>query len=459
MKFEIMEKTIDKRLELKQKLIQHFHLLENRLNGSGNTTLNQIRKEAIHNFESLGFPVTSLEEWRHTTIEPILNYNYQLSTASSLISKEIEQAVAKFSIPDLDADVLVFVNGVYSKELSKISLSPLGRAGEGLGSFADAQKENSALVEKHFAEFAAVQKDAFGSLNTAFASNGAWINIPDNTIWEKPIHLLFLSEANRENILIQTRNIITLGKNSQCSVIETHHQLGNGVTFCNQVVEIAMNENSILHYHKIQNLRQDNMDGFLIDNTLVEQQKNSSFHNMVISLNGSLVRNNLNVLLNAETAESHLYGLYLLNQKQLVDNHTLVDHNKPHCTSNELYKGVLDGKAKGVFNGKIIVRPNAQKTNAYQSNKNILLSNDCVINTKPQLEIFANDVRCTHGATSGQLDKEMLFYLRTRGIGEEEAKAMLIDAFASEIVEKVKIEPLRIALNMLIATRLNRKVF
>ncbi|MGH2575429.1 MAG: Fe-S cluster assembly protein SufD, partial [Ignavibacteria bacterium] len=283
-------------------------------------------------------------------------------------------------------------------------------------------------------------------------NDGVFIHIPEGCVVEEPIFLLFLSGSNEKLLINQPRNIIVAEENSQVKIIEYYSGISDNIYFTNVVNEVVIGENSVVDLYKIQN---ENLNSFHISKTQVELNANSSFTSSLISFGGALVRNDLNSVLNGEGCECNYNGLFIVNGGQHIDNHTLMDHAKPHCQSNELYKGILGGKSRGVFNGKVIVRKNAQKTNAYQSNKNIILSNEALMNTKPQLEIFADDVKCSHGATVGQLDDDSVFYLRSRGIDEKNARSMLISAFASDVIDLIKLEPLREEMNKIISKQLN----
>ena len=296
-------------------------------------------------------------------------------------------------------------------------------------------------MKEHFGKYASIKTESFIALNTAFSYDGAFIHIPGNTVVEQPIHLLYVSDARNAASVAYPRNLVVAEKSSQVKIVESFHCMQSGNhNFTNSVTEIVVKENAIVEFNKIQN---ETAEAFHINHTEAYLAKNSTFNINTITLGGEIVRNNLHIVLNDENGTAHLYGLYLLNGNQLVDNHTLVDHAKPNCYSNELYKGIIDDKAHGVFNGKIFVRQDAQKTNAYQSNKNILLSNDASMHAKPQLEIFADDVKCSHGATTGQIDEEALFYLRSRGIGEQNARALLNTAFAADVINNITIEALK----------------
>ena len=297
-----------------------------------------------------------------------------------------------------------------------------------------------ALVEKHLTRHADPDNHALTALNTAFFEDGAFIRIPDRTVVAEPIHLLFLSTAAEPNRVTHPRLLLEAGSDSQASIIESYYGLGSNVYWTNAVVEVVAGENSHIELYKIQH---EELQAFHTGLIELVAGRNTTITTHSLSFGGALVRNDINVLLDDEGSHCDLNGLYAVNGTQHVDHHTLIDHAKPHCTSHQLYKGVLDGRSVGVFNGKIIVRADAQKTDAIQNNKNLLLSREANVNTKPQLQIDANDVRCTHGATVGQLDAESMFYLRSRGINRKEARNLLTYAFAADILERIQIEPIR----------------
>jgi len=302
-------------------------------------------------------------------------------------------------------------------------------------------------------QYARYDENAFSALSAAFLLDGAFVFIPDKTILKEPIQLLFISTSAEAEFVTFPRSLIVVGSNSQVSIIETHVGLENNVYFSNAVSEVVVGENSVVEYDTVE----DESEGaFHIGTTHVHQERNSTFTSNAISYGGALVRNNVTAVLDGEGAECTLNGLYVVAGEQHVDNHTTIDHAKPHCSSHELYKGILAGRSKGVFNGKILVRKDAQKTDAKQTNKNLVLSDDATINTKPQLEIFANDVKCTHGATIGQLDEEATFYLRTRGLGVGAAHDILTNAFASDVINRIQTPSLRDWLNVNLLIRLQR---
>ncbi len=332
------------------------------------------------------------------------------------------------------------MNGYFSKEHSRLNIRNGKIIIEGLNSSLSKHKD---ILFEHFTNYAKIE-NGFDALNTAFAHDGAFIHLPDNIILEEPIYILYLNGSDEDHVISQPRNLIITGKNSQLSIVESYLGLSEKKYFTNTLTEMVINENTIVDHYKIQN---ENLNSFHISKTQVNQERGSTYSSHNVVLGGSLVRNNVNTVLNGEGCETNYYGLYFTRENQHIDNHTLVDHAKPHCHSNEFYKGILSGGSRGVFNGKIIVRKDAQKTNAYQSNKNLLLSNAASIDTKPQLEIFADDVRCTHGATVGQIEDEAIFYLRSRGVSEENARSLLVNAFASDVIDFMRKDTLKNEMN------------
>ncbi|MCU0426365.1 MAG: Fe-S cluster assembly protein SufD [Candidatus Kapabacteria bacterium] len=437
--------------DLQEKLISGFQTVETALNGQAQTPIHVIRKQALKRFAELGFPTIRHEEWKYTNLMSVVKQDYVLGlqTAPNLTKTDIEP----FLMPDVEANVLVFVNGTYSADLSTI----ISDKGVEVMPLSEAFKKKTATVEKHFAQYAAWQNDAMLALNTAFALNGAYIEVAKGAVIEEPFHLLYVNDSRKQSTFAPARNLVIVGANAEATIVESVHTLVSGanVGLTNLVSELVLADNAKLSHYKVQN---DVEQSHFVGAIHAHQEATSVLNTVVVTLSGGVVRNNLNAVLAGKAADTHFYGLYLVNGKTLVDNHTLADHAVAHCTSNELYKGIMDDKATGVFNGKIMVRPDAQKTLAYQSNRNILLSPNATVNTKPQLEIFADDVKCSHGCTSGQLDDESLFYLRARGLDKEQARALLLYAFAGEITEKIELEPLRERLESIIAERLHQEL-
>lgn len=417
--------TITKTEPLKNKLISAFESLKNHLYGNA-----PIRLQALSSFDKQGIPNRKNEEYKYVNVELILKDNFGLHATQTLTAEQIEtKKILK------DAIVVVLENGVFSKKLSAVDSLP-----KGLTVLDIQEAENNPVFSATYATLADVQADAFIALNTAFAQGGIFIHIADNAIIESPLHIIHVSSAS-SNTLINPRLFIHVGKHAQVNLVQSFETIASTAkTFNNTVTELVIDEQAVVNHYQIE----DEGDfGHLVNTTQTYQKAKSVFSTHVFTLSGNFVRNNLNMVLDDERIESHLYGLYLTNNHQVVDNHTLVDHRKPNCNSNELYKGIIEDKSSATFNGKIFVRKDAQQTNAFQSNKNILLSDDGTINTKPQLEIYANDVKCSHGTSTGKLDEDKIFYLRARGLSETSAKKMLMHAFASEVVETVKLDNLR----------------
>lgn len=422
-------------LEIKKHYLSHFADFENRLNGGKLKPVHQLRKSAISNFSEIEFPTTKDEEWKYTNISPLLKYTFQPAQQPL---KELDVKVSHFLFNRMEHSLIVFINGIYSKKLSKVKDLPKGVV---VQSLADAIKDDNQIVKTHLGQYADFKNHIFTSLSTAFVQDGAFIYVPDGKIIEDPIHILFMTISKKNKILVHPRNLFVAGKNSQSTIIEHFASLNDEeIYFTNSVTEIVTEENAILDHIKLQ---EESKKAFHIGRMDVHQGRDSNFSSHLISFGAEISRNDFNTRFNAEGGESMLNGLYLIEGYQLFDAHTLIDHAKPHCSSHEHYKGILMDNSRGVFNGKVIVRKDAQKTNAFQENNNIILSDNALVNTKPQLEIFADDVKCSHGATIGQLDNDAMFYLKSRGIGDDKAKAILIHAFASDVVRFIKVNAVR----------------
>jgi Fe-S cluster assembly protein SufD len=425
------------------KLVSDFETVKKTL--AGNSFIQDIRQKAIEKFAELGIPARKNEEYKYSNVQKLFSETVALSaTESSFKIASFE----KYLIPNLDAHIVVLVNGFFSEELS--SLKNLDKSVV-VTSLQKAFEKYPELVEKHFSTFADINSDAFIALNTAYATDGVFISVPDNTVVEKPIHIINLIIA-KESTLFFPRNLFVVGKSAHVQLVETFETHDLPVkAIATSVTEIAIEENAKVQYYRLQN---DCENGQQINTVSASQQKNSHFDTNTVTLSGGWVRNNLNIALNGENCESHLNGLFITSDMQHVDNHTLVDHRKPHCESNQTYKGILDRKSTGIFNGKIFVQRDAQKTNAYQSSKNILLSDDATINAKPQLEIYADDVKCSHGSSTGKIDEDALFYLRARGLGIESARKLLLHAFVNDVMQTIRINALRDYLETLIHKKL-----
>lgn len=405
------------------------------------------RREAWEQFRQLELPTSKSEEYRFTPVTRYLekNFNWKIDNPESTVS-----SVEECLIPHLDANVIVLVNGRYNASLSKI-ISPQSEVT--ITALSEAFRTGHPAIKAHYNKHLNNQSDAYAALNSAAWQEGVFIYVGKNTVVGKPVFILQLNDAAQSQVITQTRVFAVLEKESSVTVIEKSDTTGNQVAFHNFAEEWIVSEGAHLEYCKIQN---DAGKICQVSNSVIYQANNSKLNTFTLTLSGQLIRNNLSILIDGENCESHFYGLYLLAGSTHADNHTVVDHRKPNSFSNEMYKGIMDGNSKGVFNGKIYVRPHAQKTNAFQSNRNIIVSDSATINTKPQLEIWADDVKCSHGCTSGQLDEEALFYLRSRGISETNAKAMLLYAFAAEVLAPIQNETLKVYLDNLIAERLHK---
>ena len=410
--------------------------------------LEDLRGRAAAAFAALGFPTVRDEEWRFTNVGPIAATEFRLPGAGAPVT---EADLAAYLYSDA-AHRIVIVDGRFSSALSRVADLPVGVR---VGSLAAAVTEHEDAVQRYFGQIADFGTRAFTALNTALATDGAYVYVPDGVVVDAPLQLLFVATASpgQAPVLASARTLLVAGDRSQCRVVETYAGPRGAAYFTNAVTEVALGEGAVVDHYKVQ---EESAEAFHIASMYVHAVRNANFSSHSFSLGGRLVRNDVNAHLDGEGAECTLNGLYLADGDRLVDNHTAIDHAKPHCPSHEIYKGILGGRARAVFNGKIVVRQDAQKTDAKQTNRALLLTDDASINTKPQLEIFADDVKCTHGAAIGQLDEDALFYLRARGLTHAEARDMLIHAFAGEILDRVKIDPLREALERELFAQLAR---
>jgi Fe-S cluster assembly protein SufD len=422
--------------EEKNVYLSNFAQLEKELGGATSAPIHRIRKAAMRRFTELGFPGPRDEDWKFTNLAPLAKLPFKLagSQEKAGVSLSVLEEAA-FAVGS--GHRVVLVDGRYSPELSSIKGLPRGVQ---ISSLAARILEQSARLEAYLAKYAPYQSHAFTALNTAFMRDGAFIDLPAGTVVEEPICVFYVSTAAAEGCVTHPRSLILAGANSQLRIVESYIGVDSDVYFTNAVTEVVADADARVDHYKLQ---RESLEAFHVGTLQVEMERGSKFSSHYLGFGGSLVRHEVRAHLAAEGCECTLNGLYAGSGRQHMDNHTVIDHAMPRCASHELYKGILDGKAHGVFNGKIFVHQDAQKTDAKQTNQTLLLSDDAVINTKPQLEIYADDVKCTHGATVGQLDPESIFYLRSRGIGLAEARALLTFAFANDIVGRVQVEPLR----------------
>jgi Fe-S cluster assembly protein SufD len=428
--------------DLKINILSHF----DDKNKQGKFVNADIQQKAIKVFDTIGFPSIKNEEWKYTNLSKFIGEDW--TSISSPVSKEktIAGQINSLIPANFDAHRLVFTDGAFRSDLSEF------KNDEGL-TISTLAAADPTIVKEYLGKNVPAEINGLTALNTAFASGGVFIKVTKGVKCKYAVQLVFISGNNGDRFINNIRNLIILEEGSSLELIETYYTIGGSEYLSNIVTEIFAERGAILDHYRFQN--EDKKTARQVNFTSVSQKEHSLVNNFTITTGGQLVRNDLNYRMIEKECESHMYGLYIGSESQHIDNHTLMDHAMPQCYSNEFYKGIMADKSTGVFNGKVIVRPDAQKTNAYQSNKNILLSDDAHINTKPQLEIFANDVKCSHGATTGQLDEEALFYLRSRGIGASEAKAMLTAAFAADVLENIKRADIREYAIKLVSDKLN----
>jgi Fe-S cluster assembly protein SufD len=428
--------------------VARFQDFERQLGASDPAWLTALRREAIAAFAERGLPSTKLEEWRYTSVAALAKLRFELPRSPT--AAPTREDVEALSIPVFACSLFVFVDGRFEPALST---PPTLSGGIVVESLARLRSENPEALAPHFGQLASAKRHPFAALNAAFTDDGAVLFVPENTQLERPMHVVFLSTASERPTVHHPRVLLVAGTGSRVAFIQDHVSLGEAAGFTNAVTEAYVGRNARLDLALVQ---REGGKQFHVSNLQVRQERDSRFASHTVTLGGGLVRNDLGAVLAAEGAECTLHGLFVADGSELVDNHTLVDHAMPHGTSRELYKGILAGRSRGVFRGRMIVRPDAQKTNAQQSNPNLLLSDGAEIDTKPQLEIHADDVKCSHGSSIGQVDPDALFYVRTRGIGEREARDLLARGFGCEVTTRIPIEPLRQEIDTLVLKKLAR---
>ena len=408
------------------------------------TWLRGVRRSAADAFGRMGIPTTRDEEWRVTNVAPIADTPFAAAPIATVAPEE----VSRFLVPGLAGPLLVFVNGRYAAELSAPGVLAPGLTVSTIG---DAVERDPESLEPWLGRHSDSAVHPFAALNTALFEDGALVAVADNAVADLPVQLVFLSTVSASPAISAPRVLVVLGRNSQARVIETFGSIGPSRGFTNAVTEVVVGDGAVVEHCRLQ---RESDSAFHIGHTAFHLGRSSRSASHAFAFGGRISRHDAVAVLGDEGADCTLNGLYLAGGSQLIDNHTEIDHATPHGTSHELYKGILGGRARGVFNGRIRVRPDAQKTDAKQTNKALLLSDEAQVNTKPQLEIFANDVRCTHGATVGQLSQDALFYLRARGIGIDDARSLLVKAFAADVTSRIALEPVRAELDRLLAARL-----
>lgn len=442
---------------IKQSSVYHeaFHLLQAQTAGGNQPAwLTRLRESAIDQFEQLGFPTVKEEEWKYTNVAPLTKLDLRPATAESPSSTLSATDVARLGYQEAEKSQLVFVNGLLREDLSSVSALPANVVAIDLAHALTEEKYHD-LIREHLARRADYNVSGFTALNTAMISSGAFVLIPRGVEVETPLQLLFISDSEKVETANFPRVLIVAGENSSATIIESYVSANGGVYFTDSVVEVVLKEGARLEHYKIQ---RESPDAFHVAATHADLGPNSQYDTTTINFGAALSRHDIGVNMGHEGAECWVDGLYLINTGQHTDTHSVIDHQQPHCTSHQLYKGILDGKSRAVFNGKIFVRHGAQKTDAMQTNKNLLLSSEARVDTKPQLEILADDVKCAHGAAVGQIDEDELFYLEARGIHTELARNLLTYGFAEEVIGKIKVDSIRAQLDEAVLHRLNARL-
>ncbi len=432
---------------MSEAVLQDLDLRAGGATADGPEWFDPMRRGAAARFASVGFPGTRDEEWRFTPVAPIAQRTWRPAPADPAnLSADL---LTPFVFGHPEWSTLVFVNGAYSEALSRVSRQP---GGVRVSSLAEALRGDGELLRTHVARHAPVDGSPFTALNTATFRDGGLVHVPAGIDLERPVHFVYVTTAEAEGTAIHPRNLIVLERGARASVIESYVTLvPEAIYWTNPVTEVSAAAGSWLEHTRIQ---RESERAYHVGLTHVDQQRDSHYRSFSMAMGAALARHNLHVRLNDENIESLMYGLYLTRGDQVVDNHTAIYHDQPNCRSWEVYKGVLDGRSRAVFNGKVFVQPEAQKTDAKQTNRNLLLSDLAKVDTKPQLEIFADDVKCTHGATVGRLDDVALFYARSRGVPHDVAERLLTYAFAAEVIDEVALEPVRLELDRLVRERL-----
>ncbi|HEY3104036.1 MAG TPA: Fe-S cluster assembly protein SufD [Pyrinomonadaceae bacterium] len=410
--------------------------------------LRRAREDAFAHFERVGFPTVRDEDWKYTNIAPLTRTKFEPVFGTTDAARSLNGHAKDFFLPETKDSQLVFVNGVFQRELSSLNL-PNGVVISDIAESLRQTQHESRLREQLTAD----QANGFTALNTALFSSGAFVLVPRGVELTAPVHLLFISQSQNGDAPASFPRVIVIAEeNSAATVVESYVGIGNGAYFTNAVVEVVARAGARIQHYKVQ--RESN-SAFHIANTIATAARSSLYATTNINLGGSLSRHDIAVTFAEEGGECAVDGLYMISAEQHSDTHSIIDHRQPHCTSRQLYKGVLDGKSHAVFNGKVFVRHGAQQTDAQQTNKNLLLSEEARVDTKPQLEIFADDVKCAHGAAVGQLSEDEVFYLESRGINPALARNILTYGFAEEVIERIKIDSIKKQLDEVVLNRLH----
>ncbi len=414
----------------------------------GGDWLRDVRRQAFERFSELGFPTKRDEDWKFTNVAPIASLEFERANGASVDAADL----GAFRLPDVECSRLVFVDGRYAERLSTLTDLPEGvLAGSLADAIAVADGSGDGTLERHLARYADYRSDAFTALNTAFIEDGGVVHVPRGVVVEQPVHLLFVSSEAEQPTITHPRTLIVAEEQSQITVVEEYVSLGGGVHFSNVVTELVAGDNAVVSHYVIE---RENEEAFNVGTLRVQQGRTSNVASHSVLLGGRLVRNNVHPVMGGEGGYCLINGLFMPHGRQHMDNFMWVEHASPHCDSRQFYNGILSDRSHGVFSGRIVVHKDAQKTDAKQTNRNLLLSGDARIDSKPQLEIYADDVKCTHGATIGQIDPDAVFYLCSRGISEDQAREMLLYAFAGENLDRMECSPVRAYAEALVAERL-----
>jgi Fe-S cluster assembly protein SufD len=442
--------VIVEKADLTLKYIAHYNDLKELLFKGSSDIINVRRKKAFQDFVSQGIPTRKNENYKYTNLQPQFSPDYKFVIQREETDANLTE-IFKCNVPQINTHLNLLYNGWFYDKNVKAGVLPQGVI---LDSLENMAKNNPELLQKYYGNIAETESDALVALNTAFAKDGYFLFVPKNVIFEKPIQIINLLKSGNDTFSTQ-RNLIIVEPGASAQLILCDHTLNSNRYFSNSVTEIFVEENANLDYYTIQNQHNNSAS---VNSVFIQQERNSNVTTHTVSLHGGFIRNNLNIKINGENAEANMFGMAFLDKSQHIDNATQVIHAKPHCQSNQIYKYVLDDKSTGAFSGRIHVARDAQKTNAFQRNNNLLLTDIATMQTKPQLIIDADDVKCSHGATVGQIDEEALFYLRARGIDEDKARMMMMNAFAHEVVQQIKVEALRERIDELIEKRLNGEI-
>jgi Fe-S cluster assembly protein SufD len=433
-----------------QHYVAQFKAFEQNGASKSPTWVNDVRKNALIEFTNRGFPTTKQEDWKYTNIAPIAKASFQYSAHSAKISSN---DIKKYLVDGIDQYVIAFVNGHFSKEHSQLNDLPKNVVVKNL---IDAYAAHGDTIQQHLAKYVKFEKNSFSALNAAFLNDGAFVHIPAKTEIEKSIHLLFIStNSGSGQFASHIRNLIVVEEEAKVSFVHSFYSVGDHQNLTNAVTEIVARKNSTVELVKVQN---ESESAYHVENLQVHQYEKSNVQVFSLALGGAISRNDLSVIIDGEAAECNLNGLYIVSGQQVIDHHTFMHHIHPNCPSHELFKGILNGNGRAVFNGKVYVNPEAQKTDSKQTNRNLILSDTAVVDTKPELEIFADDVKCTHGAAVGGLNDSHAFYLKSRGITKELSKTILTVGFAAEVTEKIRSQALRRQVDLLVVNNLKLKL-